>query len=80
MGLGQIVYGPLSDMFGRKPPLYIGLALFAAGAIGCALAPSVRTADRLAAHSGARRLRRHVIPRAIVRDLHTGTDAARLIR
>src|ERR1700761_2961777 len=40
-GLGQIVYGPLSDVHGRKAPLYGGLVLFIAGAIGCALAPSV---------------------------------------
>ena len=29
MGAGQIVYGPASDMVGRKPPLYFGLTLFA---------------------------------------------------
>src|ERR1700760_1163618 len=40
-GLCQIVYGPLSDVYGRKPPLYGGLALFILGAIGCALAPTV---------------------------------------
>ncbi|MBC7620271.1 MAG: MFS transporter, partial [Candidatus Saccharibacteria bacterium] len=39
MGIGQIIYGPVSDMFGRKAPLYFGLLLFAAGSIGCALAP-----------------------------------------
>src|SRR5690554_5056424 len=40
-GITQIVYGPLSDMLGRKRPLYFGLALFAVCSIGCALAPSV---------------------------------------
>ena len=39
MGFGQIVFGPISDMVGRKPPLYVGLALFAVGGIGSALAP-----------------------------------------
>jgi DHA1 family bicyclomycin/chloramphenicol resistance-like MFS transporter len=38
-GLCQIVYGPLSDVYGRKLPLYGGLALFVLGAIGCALSP-----------------------------------------
>lgn len=41
MAVSQIAYGPLSDMFGRKRPLYVGLALYAIGAIGCALSPSI---------------------------------------
>src|SRR3546814_16594400 len=39
--LGQLVYGPLSDKFGRKPLIYLGLAVFILGSIGCALAESV---------------------------------------
>ena len=31
----QIVYGPISDSYGRKPPLYFGMALYSLGAIGC---------------------------------------------
>lgn len=27
LGAGQLLYGPLSDMYGRKPPLYVGLVL-----------------------------------------------------
>ena len=34
-GVCQIVYGPVSDMVGRKPPLYFGLAVFLLGSIGC---------------------------------------------
>jgi DHA1 family bicyclomycin/chloramphenicol resistance-like MFS transporter len=41
LSLGQSVYGPLSDMIGRKVPLYLGLGLFSIGSIGCALAPSI---------------------------------------
>src|SRR5688500_15514966 len=37
----QLFYGPISDMIGRKPPLYFGIALFIAGSVACALAPSV---------------------------------------
>lgn len=33
--LGQIMYGPLLDRFGRKPPLYLGLLLYITGTIGC---------------------------------------------
>ena len=31
LGVGQLFYGPVSDMVGRKPPLYAGLALFTLG-------------------------------------------------
>lgn len=47
LGLGQIVYGPVSDMLGRKAPLYFGLVLFGVGSIGCALAPDVTQTSRL---------------------------------
>ena len=35
LGLGQLVYGPVSDMVGRKPPLYFGLGLFEIGRASC---------------------------------------------
>ncbi len=35
MGIGQILYGPLLDRYGRKKPLYIGLAVFILASIGC---------------------------------------------
>jgi DHA1 family bicyclomycin/chloramphenicol resistance-like MFS transporter len=78
-GLCQIAYGPLSDVYGRKAPLYAGLALFVAGSVGCALAPSVAwlIACRVAQGAGAAAM--GVIPRAIVRDLHTGIEATRLM-
>jgi DHA1 family bicyclomycin/chloramphenicol resistance-like MFS transporter len=37
----QLVYGPIADRFGRRPPLLVGLALFAAGGTGCALSASI---------------------------------------
>ena len=78
-GVCQIVYGPVSDMVGRKPPLYVGLALFIAGSIGCGLAPSIEwlIAFRFVQGIGASSVM--VIPRAIIRDLHTGTEATRLM-
>lgn len=79
LALGQLVYGPASDMLGRKLPLYFSLVLFGVASVGCALAPNIesliawRFVQGLGASAGM------VIPRAIVRDLHTGVDAARLM-
>jgi MFS transporter, DHA1 family, multidrug resistance protein len=39
--LGQILYGPLLDRFGRKPPLYIGLCFYIGATIACALSTSI---------------------------------------
>lgn len=39
--LGQIIYGPLLDRFGRKPPLYIGLSLYVIASIVCALSQTI---------------------------------------
>jgi DHA1 family bicyclomycin/chloramphenicol resistance-like MFS transporter len=41
LAAGQVVYGPLLDRFGRKPPLTVGLILFIIASIGCAFAPDV---------------------------------------
>ncbi len=79
VSLCQSIYGPLSDMVGRKRPLYIGLALFSIGSIGCALAPSIGTLIVFRFLQGIGACAGMVIPRAVVRDLHTGVDATRLM-
>lgn len=79
MGIGQMIYGPLSDIVGRKKPLYLGLILFAAGSIGCALAPDIHTLVVLRFFQGFGACAGMVVPRAVVRDLYTGHDAARLM-
>jgi DHA1 family bicyclomycin/chloramphenicol resistance-like MFS transporter len=67
---GQLVYGPLSDRYGRRPVLLGGLAIYVAASIGCALAPTIealiaaRMVQALGACSGM------VISRAIVRDVY----------
>jgi DHA1 family bicyclomycin/chloramphenicol resistance-like MFS transporter len=79
VALCQVVYGPLSDSVGRKPPLYFGMALYAVGALGCSIAPTIGwlVAARFLQGMGA--CAGMVIPRAVVRDLHTGPEAARLM-
>lgn len=77
LAVSQLFYGPISDRFGRKPPLYFGFALYAIGAAGCALAPSMaaltlmRVVQALGGSSG------FVIGRAIVRDRCEPHEAAR---
>lgn len=78
-GVCQIVYGPVSDMVGRKPPLYFGIVLFAFGSIGCGLAPSISWLIFFRFVQGLGAAAVMVIPRAVIRDLHTGADATRLM-
>ncbi|MBA3685908.1 MAG: multidrug effflux MFS transporter [Planctomycetes bacterium] len=79
IALSQLIYGPASDRFGRKPPLYVGLGLFVAGSCGCALAPSIESLIVWRVIQGLGGGATLVLPRAIVRDLHTGNEAARLM-
>lgn len=79
LGVGQLLYGPVSDMVGRKPPLYFGLGLFTLASIGCALATDIQTLVALRFLQGLGAAAGMAIPRAVVRDLHTGADAARLM-
>ena len=79
MAVSQIIYGPLSDMFGRKRPLYAGLALYILGAIGCALATDIDWLVAFRFIQGTGACAGVVIARAIVRDLHTGAAAAQLM-
>lgn len=78
-GLCQLVYGPWSDMAGRKPPLYVGLVLFILGSIGCGLSGSIGSLIAFRVLQGIGASAVMVIPRAIIRDLHTGAEATRLM-
>jgi DHA1 family bicyclomycin/chloramphenicol resistance-like MFS transporter len=40
LAFGQLLYGPLLDRFGRKPPLYVGLSVYIAASLACMLSPS----------------------------------------
>jgi DHA1 family bicyclomycin/chloramphenicol resistance-like MFS transporter len=74
---GQIVWGPISDRVGRRPVLLIGLGLFIAATLACALAPSIGalTAARAVQAFGASGP--IVLGRAMVRDLYEGPRAGR---
>jgi DHA1 family bicyclomycin/chloramphenicol resistance-like MFS transporter len=75
---GQAFYGPIADRYGRRVPLYLGLGVFVAASIGCALAPSIGalTALRLLQALGA--CAGTVIARAVVRDVFPPLEAPRI--
>ncbi|NDP43869.1 MAG: multidrug effflux MFS transporter, partial [Aromatoleum sp.] len=74
-GFAQLVVGPLTDRFGRRPALIAGLAVFVASSAACAVATSIaaliaaRFVQALAMAAVA------VVPRAVVRDLFAGDRA-----
>jgi DHA1 family bicyclomycin/chloramphenicol resistance-like MFS transporter len=79
IAVGQAFYGPLSDRLGRKPILYLGLALFMVSSIGCAWAESV---DALIAFRFLQALggcAPIVIPRAVVRDHFDQAGSVRML-
>lgn len=75
----QLFYGPVSDMVGRKPPLYFGIGVFVIGSIGCALSPSIEWLIVFRFVQGVGACASMALPRAIVRDNYTGADAAQLM-
>ena len=77
--VSQLVYGPISDQYGRRPALLGGMSLYFAACIGCALATSIETLvvarflQALGACSGP------VVARAIVRDVFGGERSAKVL-
>ncbi|MFJ4967635.1 multidrug effflux MFS transporter [Streptomyces sp. NPDC088755] len=77
MALGQLVVGPMSDRWGRRGPLLLGMVVYVIATAMCALAPSAglligfRLLQGLAGAAGI------VIARAVVRDLYDGVEMAR---
>jgi MFS transporter, DHA1 family, multidrug resistance protein len=76
--LSQLVYGPLSDRFGRRGALIGGLALYTVAGLACALAPTIgiligaRVLQALGGGAGP------VVARAVIRDLYERERAARV--
>jgi DHA1 family bicyclomycin/chloramphenicol resistance-like MFS transporter len=79
IALGQLAYGPVSDMIGRKPPLYFGIVLFIAGSVGAALSTSIEWLVVFRVVQGIGACASFALPRAIVRDNYTGVEAAQLM-
>ena len=79
MGLAQMVYGPWADQVGRKLPLYVGIGLFMLGTIWCMAATSGNDLVIGRVIQGLGGAAFGVVPRAIVRDMMTGSDATRMM-
>ena len=75
--IGQVVYGPLSDRYGRLPVMRFALAVYCLASLACALAPNIEmllTARAVQALGSSGAI---VLARAIVRDLYSGARAGR---
>ena len=79
LAVGQFTQGPFSDRLGRRLPLLVGMSIYTIGSAGCALSHGLWsfTAWRfIAALGGSSGM---VIPRAVVRDVATGPQGARIM-
>lgn len=78
-GIAQLIYGPIADQYGRKMPLFAGVAIFTLGTVIAALASTIDVlivARLIQAVGGASLM---VVPRAVVRDRFTGSDGAQMM-
>lgn len=76
LGVGQLVIGPLSDVYGRRRPLLVGIAVNVVTSLLCAIAPSIVVLDILRVLQGVGAAAASVVAMAIVRDLFSGQAAA----
>ncbi|WP_280517649.1 multidrug effflux MFS transporter [Falsirhodobacter halotolerans] len=79
LAVGQNIFGPVSDRFGRKPALYAGLLLFVVASIGASLAVAVEQLIVWRFLQGIGACAAMAVPRALIRDRYTGSTAARMM-
>jgi DHA1 family bicyclomycin/chloramphenicol resistance-like MFS transporter len=68
LAIGQAIYGPFSDRFGRKPPLYFGLVIYILASIGCVFATHIDQLIALRFLQALGGCAGMVVSRAVVRD------------
>ncbi len=76
---GQLFYGPLSDRYGRRPMLLLGMAIYTVSAFLCALAPTIESMVALRLLQGLGGCVGVVITRAAVRDHFSGPALAQIL-
>ncbi|WP_239590188.1 multidrug effflux MFS transporter [Streptomyces aureoverticillatus] len=77
MALGQLVVGPMSDKWGRRRPLLVGLLVYVLATAICALAPTAELLIAFRLLQGLAGAAAIVIARAVVRDLYDGVEMAK---
>lgn len=77
LAVGQLVIGPMSDRWGRRRPLLVGMAGYVLASAACAVAPTVTTLTAFRLVQGLAGAAGLVIARAVVRDLYDGLAMAR---
>lgn len=78
LAVGQMIYGPLMDRFGRKRPLYVGLSLYIIASIGCFLSASVQMLIVMRLFQAIGSCAASVAAVAMVRDLFPVEDNAKV--
>jgi MFS transporter, DHA1 family, multidrug resistance protein len=78
VAVGQLFLGPLSDRYGRKKPLLLGLALYVVASVGCVFARSVHALIVLRVVQALGGCAGMVISRAMVRDMFSGSEIAKV--
>ena len=78
-GVSQMFWGPLSDRFGRRPILLIGMSAFVVASVGSTFSPSIEQLIVWRAVQGAAMGAGVMCARAIVRDLYQPTEGARMM-
>jgi MFS transporter, DHA1 family, multidrug resistance protein len=77
--LGQLFYGPLSDRFGRRPMLLIGMSIYTLSGFLCAFAPSIEAMVMLRLLQGFGGCVGVVVTRAAARDYFHGSELAQML-
>ena len=77
--LGQLIYGPLSDKYGRKPLIYLGLGIFVFGSIACAMVETVQQLQWLRFVQGLGGSIGMVIAFAMIKDQFQGPAMAKMM-
>ncbi len=79
LGIGQVVWGPVSDRYGRRGPLVAGISVYVVASLLLAVAPSLGAMVALRFVQAAAGSVGIVLSRAITRDLWRGPDLARAL-
>ncbi|ODN43584.1 multidrug effflux MFS transporter [Piscirickettsia litoralis] len=77
--ISSLFYGPLSDSYGRKPILLLGLVIFTIGALGCLFSPSLNGIIFWRFIEGVGSSTCFVVPGAMIFDLYSKEEAARIL-